>query len=72
MTWSAGASPVSVRAAIIADHAADPGRVKAVYIVGHVPVPYSGDVNPDGHRTSRGRGRAMATTATWMPGPIPR
>ncbi|MBK8498064.1 MAG: hypothetical protein IPL52_04425 [Flavobacteriales bacterium] len=46
---SAGASPVSVRAVIIADHAADPGRVKAVYIVGHVPVPYSGDVNPDGH-----------------------
>lgn len=28
---------------------ADPVNVKAVYVFGHVPVPYSGEINPDGH-----------------------
>ncbi len=28
---------------------ADPTKVKAVYLFGHVPVPYSGEINPDGH-----------------------
>ncbi len=28
---------------------ADPANVKSVFIFGHVPVPYSGDMNPDGH-----------------------
>ncbi|MBS1944463.1 MAG: fibronectin type III domain-containing protein, partial [Bacteroidetes bacterium] len=39
----------AVRALVQADYNAAPDRVKAVYIVGHVPVPYSGKLNPDGH-----------------------
>lgn len=39
---------VTVKAAIAADYAAHPD-VKAVLIIGHVAVPYSGDLNPDGH-----------------------
>jgi hypothetical protein len=49
----ADASPSAVRALIIADRAADPD-VRAVYILGHVPVPYSGNINPDGHVEHRG------------------
>jgi MYXO-CTERM domain-containing protein len=39
----------SVRALIVTDYNADPTNVKAVLVVGHVPVPYSGNMNPDGH-----------------------
>ena len=39
----------SVKALIVADHAADPGNVKQVLLLGHVPVPYSGNLAPDGH-----------------------
>jgi hypothetical protein len=46
-------APAEVRAQIIADRAADPD-VRAVYILGHVPVPYSGNINPDGHVEHRG------------------
>ncbi|MEZ4757019.1 MAG: hypothetical protein R2817_09340 [Flavobacteriales bacterium] len=49
----ADAEPSTVRAQLIADRAADPD-VKAVYILGHVPVPYSGNINPDGHVEHRG------------------
>lgn len=38
-----------IRDMIIADHNHAPAEVKAVYLVGHVPVPYSGDMAPDGH-----------------------
>lgn len=37
-----------VKALIKADYAANP-RVRSVYLLGHVAVPYSGDQNPDGH-----------------------
>jgi len=30
-------------------YTADPTNVKSLFIFGHVPVPYSGDMNPDGH-----------------------
>jgi len=40
---------VSVKDVIRADYEADPGRVKAVFLFGHVPVPYSGELNPDKH-----------------------
>lgn len=43
------ASPAEVRALIIAEHAAAPDLVKSVYLIGHVPVPYSGNHAPDGH-----------------------
>ncbi|MDQ3111708.1 MAG: T9SS type A sorting domain-containing protein [Bacteroidota bacterium] len=39
----------SVKALIVNAYNADPANVKAVLLVGHVPVPYSGDINPDGH-----------------------
>lgn len=42
-------SVVSVKKLIKADYDADPTRVKAVFLFGHVPVPYSGRLNPDNH-----------------------
>ncbi|MCK6488624.1 MAG: choice-of-anchor D domain-containing protein [Planctomycetes bacterium] len=39
---------VAVRNLIIADRAADP-QVNSVLLLGHVPVPYSGQIAPDGH-----------------------
>ncbi len=46
---SPNATVVSVRDIVISDYNADPANVKAVYIIGHVPVPYSGNIAPDGH-----------------------
>jgi hypothetical protein len=48
------ASVSSVRNAVIAHYNSDPTNVKAVYIIGHVPVPYSGNINPDGHSEHQG------------------
>ena len=42
-------TPPNVRALIQAAYTADPVNVKAVYVFGHVPVPYSGQLAPDGH-----------------------
>ncbi len=42
-------SVVSVKARILADYAAAPAKVKSVFLVGHVPVPYSGKFAPDAH-----------------------
>src|SRR5438105_2940413 len=41
-------SVVSVKNLIKAQYALDPTNVKAVFLFGHVPVPYSGDIVPDG------------------------
>lgn len=38
-----------VRQRIIEAYQQDPAHTKAVVLVGHVPVPYSGEINPDGH-----------------------
>ncbi len=38
-----------IHAIIKADYDADPDHVKAVLLFGHVPIPYSGNNNPDGH-----------------------
>ncbi len=43
------ASVPSVKALIKADYLAAPTRVKTVFLFGHVPVPYSGQLAPDGH-----------------------
>jgi hypothetical protein len=48
------ASVTSVRTIIQGHYSSDPGNVKAVYLIGHVPVPYSGNVNPDGHGEHQG------------------
>jgi hypothetical protein len=39
----------SVKALIKADYDSDPAHVKSVFLFGHVPVPYSGSIAPDGH-----------------------
>lgn len=38
-----------VKALIVTDYTNDPTNVKAVFLFGRVPVPYSGDLVPDGH-----------------------
>jgi hypothetical protein len=42
-------SVTSVKDLIKADYADDPANVKAVFLFGHVPVPYSGEFAADGH-----------------------
>lgn len=42
-------SPAAVKNLIKAAYSADPANVKSVFLFGHVPVPYSGQFNPDGH-----------------------
>lgn len=42
-------SVAKVKALIQADYVADPLHVKSVFLFGHIPVPYSGQFNPDGH-----------------------
>jgi hypothetical protein len=42
-------SVMNVKNLIKAQYKADPANVKAVFLFGHVPVPYSGDIVPDGH-----------------------
>ncbi|MCF6228191.1 MAG: hypothetical protein L3J82_05930 [Planctomycetes bacterium] len=39
----------SVKTLIVSEYNADPTNVKAVFLFGHVPVPYSGNIVPDGH-----------------------
>lgn len=48
------AAPADVKARIKEAYEADREGVKAVFLFGHVPVPYSGDYNPDGHPDHRG------------------
>ena len=40
---------ITTKALIKAAYDADPANVKQVYLLGHVPVPYSGQIAPDGH-----------------------
>jgi hypothetical protein len=48
--WSARAQELAaIKAVIQSDYAADPTNLKAVFLLGHLAVPYSGDLNPDGH-----------------------
>jgi hypothetical protein len=47
-------SVTHVKSLILEDYLADPEKVRAVFIFGHVPVPYSGDLNPDGHPDHKG------------------
>jgi hypothetical protein len=39
----------SVKSLIINEYNSEPTRVKGVFLLGHAPVPYSGEMNPDGH-----------------------
>lgn len=40
---------IHVKDLIRAQYQADPAHVKCVFLFGHVPVPYSGNIVPDGH-----------------------
>ncbi|HUS57286.1 MAG TPA: fibronectin type III domain-containing protein [Planctomycetota bacterium] len=42
-------TPAAVKALILKDVKADPKGVRAVFLFGHVPVPLSGLLSPDGH-----------------------
>ncbi len=44
----------NVKSLITSDYRADPTGVRAVFLVGHVPVPYSGHLRPDGHENHEG------------------
>ena len=50
----ASAAPPDVRALIQSDYNAATDQVKAVYLLGHVPVAYTGDHAPDGHDYHQG------------------
>ena len=58
-------SVTNIKAFITADYNADPTNVNAVFLFGHVPVPYSGNIAPDDHTDTRVLGRRTATTVTW-------
>lgn len=49
-----GDTVVSVRNTILADYNASPATTRAVFLFGHVPVPYSGNFNPDAHPDHQG------------------
>lgn len=42
-------SSAGLRTAIINQYNTDPSNTKVVYLLGHLPVHYSGNLNPDGH-----------------------
>ena len=42
-------SVTNIKALILADYNSDAGNVNTLFLFGHVPVPYSGDIVPDGH-----------------------
>ncbi len=47
-------TPPVVKSIIQAAYNADPLGVRAVFLLGHIPVPYSGFLNPDGHPDHKG------------------
>ncbi|MGN6386727.1 MAG: fibronectin type III domain-containing protein, partial [Verrucomicrobiota bacterium] len=54
ITVSQNDSVSSVKSKIKAIYDSDAGNTKAVLLLGHVPVPYSGDIEPDEHDNHRG------------------
>ena len=63
------ASVPSVKATVMSDYSAAPGTPTALFLVGHVPVPYSGQISPDGHDDHTGAWPADVyygdATGTW-------
>jgi hypothetical protein len=51
-TVDSGSPVATVRDLIKEEHAATP--VRTVFLIGHTPVAYSGNINPDGHANHRG------------------
>jgi hypothetical protein len=53
--WSARSNEVAaIKALVTADYIVDSNAVTTVFILGHVPVPYSGNFNPDDHPDHKG------------------
>ncbi|MBC8096047.1 MAG: fibronectin type III domain-containing protein [Akkermansiaceae bacterium] len=48
------ASPPTVKAVIKSAYDSDPANVKAVFLLGRIPVPYSGNMAPDDHTEIQG------------------
>lgn len=42
-------SVTHIKDLIVSDFYQDSANTKAVFLLGHIPVPYSGNINPDGH-----------------------
>lgn len=51
---SRNASVLSVKNLIVNDYNLHPTQTKAIFLLGHIPVPYSGNINPDGHPDHEG------------------
>ncbi len=47
-------SVVNVKQIILNEYNADPTNVNSVFLLGHIPVPYSGFIVPDGHPEHKG------------------
>jgi hypothetical protein len=64
----------NVKNLIVTDYNSDTANVKALFILGHVPVPYSGAINPDGHPDHYGAWGADVYYAdvngTWTDGTV--
>jgi hypothetical protein len=43
-----------IKSIIYSEWLADSARVKSVFLLGHIPVPYSGNINPDAHPEHQG------------------
>ncbi len=51
---SASDAPGNIKNLIKSDYYSDPGNVKGLFIFGHIPVVYSGNIIPDGHENHKG------------------
>lgn len=51
---ASGDSPQAVKELIRSIYHRDPLNVKALFLLGHIPVPYSGNFFPDGHENHQG------------------
>jgi len=47
-------SVVNIKQIIVNEYNADPLNVKSIFLLGHIPVPYSGFIVPDGHPEHKG------------------
>jgi len=47
-------SVVNIKQIIVNEYISDPNNVKSVFLLGHIPVPYSGFIVPDGHPEHKG------------------
>jgi PKD repeat protein len=51
---STTSSVTTVKAQVVNTYNLDPINTKALFLFGHIPVPYSGDLGPDGHPDHQG------------------